>query len=472
MENPTNTRRGRGNAASSLSAPQITCPQCKSEIKLARPRNLVVEAVRGIERLGAQLVTPGALTTLFGMVYGGSMAAGLHSVYAVFGAEDGERILRPLLLNWIRPPLELENATAREMGERLLGVAVEHVVHWRLYLGLPLITPVLVLSRTTFADSVLPVLPILFFATQTHSSRDTLDFGHWPPSASLAFAVLPYARSAYNLYYQKVWAEREKRWLKEIQPRVGHGQGEGGENAGNAEQGDGGQDRDDDNVFEVRIDGGIWEDWEDGDSDEEAENENEQAQNLAQPVPNNVPLPLQPEQQQDAQQNDQQANPPPNIPDNRAAEAEDPQQPDQPNAPAQPPHHHPPAAAAGGGGGERRLSFSPTAIAETLLGALLFPTLAGLSGELLKLALPRSWTTPPPPASSRFAGRMDGRMAAKGLLQEKWGRSLVGGCLFVVVKDAVLLYVRWKMVEMHRRRRVLDYEGKGDKKGGGEGVRG
>ena len=64
------------------------------------------------------------------------------------------------------------------------------------------------------------------------------------------------------------------------------------------------------------------------------------------------------------------------------------------------------------------------------------------------------WTTPPAP------NKLGGRIVARGLLQEKWGRSLVGGCLFVVVKDAVGLYVRWKMAQMHRGRRVLDYGGK------------
>ena len=99
-----------------------------------------------------------------------------------------------------------------------------------------------------------------------------------------------------------------------------------------------------------------------------------------------------------------------------------------------------------------RVSLGP--IAETILGALLFPSIAGMSGELLKLALPRAWTTAPA-IPSRGA-----RIAAKGLLQEKWGRSLVGGCLFVLFKDAVMLYVRWKMAQMHRKRRVLDWEGK------------
>jgi hypothetical protein len=79
------------------------------------------------------------------------------------------------------------------------------------------------------------------------------------------------------------------------------------------------------------------------------------------------------------------------------------------------------------------------------MGALAFPTLAEISGEVLRFALPTSWTT----ASAS-------RLAPRGLLQEKWGRSLVGGCLFVVLKDAVMLYVRWRSARMHRERRVLD----------------
>ena len=93
------------------------------------------------------------------------------------------------------------------------------------------------------------------------------------------------------------------------------------------------------------------------------------------------------------------------------------------------------------GEASRRLTFSATAIAESVLGGLLFPTIAGLTGEALKLILPTSWTTP--------AARLNGRAAGpKGFLQHKWARSLVGGCLFVVCKDALMLYVRWKMVQM------------------------
>ena len=92
---------------------------------------------------------------------------------------------------------------------------------------------------------------------------------------------------------------------------------------------------------------------------------------------------------------------------------------------------------------ERGLSISTTGLAERVLGALLFPSIAGASGELLRLCLPEKWTR-------------DGAT----LLGRKWGRSVVGGCLFVVLKDAVMLYVRWKMAQQHRKRKVLDFKGR------------
>ncbi|KAK4547687.1 hypothetical protein LTR36_000644 [Oleoguttula mirabilis] len=448
MEAPKNSRNRP------IGGPKIQCPQCKSEIKLARPRNYVVDAVRGLERVGAKAITPAALTVLSATLYNSSMAWGVHSIYSVFGSEDGFRILRPLILNAMRPPVETYVGEPREALQKVMGVVLDHLVHWRLYIGLPLITPVLVLSRTKFADSVLPVLPILFFATQHHLPEDRLDFRHWPPSASLAFAILPYVRSAYNLYYEKVWAQREKRWLKSIQPRNGQGQNDADADGGlaNPDHLDPAVDEDD-NIFEVRIDGGIWDDW--GDEDPGQPQPDAQINRAA-------PPPMPEARQQDGHD---PAQPPPNIIDDRDFAQQQPppnigapplqQQQQQPQQPPQNNNIIQPQ-------GERRLSFSPTAIAESVLGALLFPTIAGMSGELLKLLLPRAWTTISPLASSGLGGG-GGRFssAARGLLREKWARSLVGGCLFVVAKDAVVLYVRWKMARMHRGRRVLDWEGSG-----------
>ncbi|KAK3050915.1 hypothetical protein LTR09_007993 [Extremus antarcticus] len=436
LEAPNNRRRN-----DYLSAPKIECPQCKTEIKLARPQNLVVDAVRGIERLGGQLVTPGAVSILVGTLYHSSMAWGVQSIYAVFGSEDGYRILHPLVQNALRAPIEFTNTmTSRQISQEILRATLVHLQHWRLYIGIPLIAPVLVLSRTTLADAMLPVLPIVFFVTQNATSPETIDFGTWPPSASMAFAMVPYLRSAYNYYYRQVWAPKERQWLKAIQPRLNQdagnaegGNGEQGAAGGEQDMGNLGPREDDDNVFEVRIDGNIWEDWEDTDDEDAAAAQQAIDAAIAQAA-----------QQPHGQEP---------LGDNANAEgAEQPAQNPDPQQPQQPQPQQPAAPA----GGERRLSFSPTAIAETVLGALMFPAIAGVSGELLKFWLPRSWTTPVFNTPYTFLGR---RRIGRGLLQEKWGRSLVGGCLFVVLKDAVMLYVRWKMAEMHRKRRVVDWNG-------------
>ncbi|KAM0720723.1 hypothetical protein Q7P37_004860 [Cladosporium fusiforme] len=407
MEAPKNSRNR------SLGAPQITCPQCKSEIKLARPRNYIVDLTRGLERLGTRLIWPSAGFLLTNLVIKGSFALGEHTVYRIFGMHDGFRILRPLLRQRVMPQIDFD-LPARAVAARVLYEFTERARHWRLYVGVPLISPLLILSRTGLADSVLPVLPVFFLATQVHMAEETLDFTAWPPSASMAFAVLPYIRSAYNFYYERVWAKKEQEWIKEIQPRGGQdgdaAEQQGGAAANAADEGD--------NMFEVRIEEGIWDGWEgngqQGNAPQQQQDEQPAAPNAqrANPQPNNVPA-----QQQQA-----------------AAAAEP--------LPEPAAHNH-----------DRRLSFSTTAVAETLLGALAFPTLAELSGELLRFTLPKAWTTAASPRASSIA--------AKGLLQEKWGRSLVGGCLFVVVKDALMLYVRWRAAKMHRERRVLDFDRKG-----------
>ena len=109
-----------------------------------------------------------------------------------------------------------------------------------------------------------------------------------------------------------------------------------------------------------------------------------------------------------------------------------------------------------GNGGERHvhrilgdddLIATGGSIGQTVLGALAFPAVSAAMGGLLSFALPKSWMTD--------ANWMNGR---PGLLRNKWGRSVVGGCLFVVLKDALVLYCRWRMVHSHRQRKIMDYD--------------
>ena len=296
----------------------------------------------------------------------------------------------------------------------------------------------LLLSRTHLADSILPVLPIVFFATQG-DPNEPLDFSHWPPSASMAVAVLPYLRSLYNTYYERVWAPREKRWLKEIQPRNGQPANTDGEAGDANEANNEAEEEEAEGIFEVRIDGNIWEDWGNDNAANEQQRPQQQGRDQAAEV----------EEVRDAIFNDAQEGeraPPldaPPLADNAPAQAPNVPRQQQPRRQQQQQQPRPQPQPQQ----ERRLSISTTGLAEKVLGALIFPAVASLSGDALRLILPSSWTINPQPWKR-----------ATGILQEKWGRSIVGGCLFVVLKDAVMLYVRWKMAQQHRRRKVLDYD--------------
>ncbi|RYC64537.1 hypothetical protein CHU98_g1685 [Xylaria longipes] len=81
-----------------------------------------------------------------------------------------------------------------------------------------------------------------------------------------------------------------------------------------------------------------------------------------------------------------------------------------------------------------------------ITGALLWPGVCYGAGEVLRRLLPSRFVTKPwsgPPT---------------GLLQERWGRSLVGGCLFVVLKDVFFLYVKYKRMMNRPYRRIKNSE--------------
>ncbi|RAK99773.1 RING finger domain protein [Aspergillus ibericus CBS 121593] len=93
------------------------------------------------------------------------------------------------------------------------------------------------------------------------------------------------------------------------------------------------------------------------------------------------------------------------------------------------------------------LIHDTSSLADIILGALAFPAISASMGGLLKYVLPTSWTTPSTLSKAK-----------PGLLQTRWGRSVVGGCAFVLLKDALVLYCRWKLAQTHRRRKVLNYD--------------
>jgi hypothetical protein len=88
--------------------------------------------------------------------------------------------------------------------------------------------------------------------------------------------------------------------------------------------------------------------------------------------------------------------------------------------------------------------------------ALLYPGIAWGMGELLRLTLPRSWTTLAKLNSGSLWPRVS--YVRTGLLQEQWGRSLVGGCVFTVLRDAFRLYVKYRGAATKPLRRIKNVE--------------
>ncbi|QDS75379.1 hypothetical protein FKW77_002589 [Venturia effusa] len=402
---------------------KIQCPQCKSQIVLARPKRYIVDAVRHLELWTGKLVLPGVLTIGATSFWYLCWIHGVSSVYLVFGPHDTDEILAPL-------------ARLAPETDSSLRAAWNHVkARWRLDIGLSLIPTMLIASRTRIADGVLPILPMLFFVTKPDSDP-LLDLGTWPPSAGLSFALLPYLRSLYNTYYDRVWAEHEKRWLREVQPRAGTAESEAAQDAAV-------QDLDhEDNVLEINVDLGIMED----------EWEEDEAQPPAIPLAHPLNAPPLPDELGGAPEIAAVPAPAPVPGQQQGDNVHD--APGRDNAPAQ-------AGARQNDirNGNFNLAVSTHSLASSVLGALAFPAVSTAMGEVLRLTLPRALT-------ARVVGA-GGKPT--GLFQTKWGRSIVGGCLFVVLKDAVMLYVRWRMAKDHRMRRVCDYEGLGGKGRGRNG---
>jgi hypothetical protein len=441
MEAPSNRRRAGTRAG------KILCPQCKSEIVVKRPRSYVVDAVRSVERMTSSLLLPGFALVTGTALYSTLTLSGTHTIYQIFGTEDALQILGPLY--------ETPNPMVGSVAVRLLQHLQEH---WRLDLGLPLIPTVLVASRTTFADSFLPFLPLIFFVSSGQPGDDMLQL-QWPPSAAFSFAALPYLRGFYNAYYDRVWLPREQRWLKEIQPRAG-------EDAGDAQEQ--GQHEvlhvHDDEVVdgvEIEVDFDIFNDLLGGD---EADH-NDAHENPPIPVAQGPAHPI------DAPPIDDDG-----MPElNEINEHEQPHAHNHDAAPAPNIHVQPAAPRHQRVRRERNVPISSLSIADTILGALIFPSIAAAMGELLKHSLPTAWVTPPAGIHTpswlggwvNSGGRLGSAGKPTGFLQTRWGRSIVGGCLFVGLKDAVLLYVRWKMAQNHRRRKIVDYDDKGRKRRAG-----
>ncbi|KAI4146900.1 MAG: hypothetical protein L6R39_003293 [Caloplaca ligustica] len=380
---------------------KIECPQCKTEIRIARPRSRVVEWYRSLQDAAGRLFWPGIILS-FGTGMG--MACVLHgasTVYLLFGQRD---------------------------AQNLLGLRNGRMPSSNTLLALGSIPGLLMASSTSIADPLLPALPVFYLAAYKPTRNSAF---LWPPSAAMTLATLPYVRALYKALRRRLFLEREKEWTRQMQPR-------GGEDATDANDGrvqdqapaDDGQGGGIN--FELGVELEIIE-------EEEVPAQPGQEQNpIGEPPAIDAGLGLgaqdDAQNQHPEQHENQNQNPMPPGAENRGPQAARNQ---NPGLPAEQPR-------------VVRLVPLVSAVVHSMMGALAFPAVAAGMGGLISLFLPYSWKVKP--------GYWDRR--PPGFLQSKFGRSVVGGCLFIFLKDTLSLYSKYRLAQDHIQRRVLDYEGK------------
>ncbi|KAF4964700.1 hypothetical protein FSARC_7407 [Fusarium sarcochroum] len=308
------------------------------------------------------------------------------------------------------------------------------------------------------------------------------NFLTWPPSPQLAMAVFPYVRSAYlNIWREFVFPyevnlNRQIMGLPPIEPRQDQAptnerqpeqrNGEGGvvgflNGLIEALEVDEAEEERNDGAAGLRLgndgadgeEGGVVlelviEEIEDEDQDDWGERPAEQDEGPQQgPADHEEPAPRQAEEvQRDLPFDPVQApqNPAPEVAvapapvgvpqagaDDQAAQQ------NQHEAPQAPPARRP------------GLGTILSGVSNAIVSALILPGVSFAMGELLRLTLPKQWTAG---SSSR------GSTMRPGLLQQQWGRSLVGGCLYVVIKDVLRLYTKYRKVAAIGQRRVKNVE--------------
>lgn len=356
---------------------------------IARPRSRVVEWHQNLQDTAGRLFWPGILVSLVSGMGAACVLHGASTVYLLLGTRD---------------------------AEILLGVRNGRMPSSNTILGLASIPGILMMSSTTLADPLLPVLPILYFAANRPTGQPRR---LWPPSAAMTLVALPYLRAAYRGLRKKLFQEREKQWTRQIQPRGGedgtNANEEGQEQAPPENREGGGMN------FELGVELEIVE-------EEEVPFEGEQEQ---------VPVMEGPAEEAAAGEGqglDQQ-------PVQGQGQAQD-ARPDQGNRDAGLPAEQ-----------HRVVRLVPlvSAIVHTMIGALAFPAVAAGMGGLISIFLPRTWRTPPSMWDRR----------PLGFLQSRFGRSVVGGCLFLFLKDTLSFYSKYRLAQDHLHRRVLDYDGNG-----------
>lgn len=430
------------------SIPLALCPQCRTPIKVDRPTEFLILLDQFVRTILQQAMLPGGLLMGMGILYSGSMVYGFNTIEAVFGERETMELLRAA--PQMETLTEATGAVLPRFGKVALDMVTKYVALLSpfvpksskngLFWVAPLIAPALLLSRTSLADGVFNVLPIPYLFYQHFISPSSASLTTWPPSPGTAFLAIPYIRELYNAAYAHLFAAHIKRWQYASQRRPR--EGETAEDIARRIENDAVERE---HVLDIQI-----EILEEVGEDEEGEPRDPHAPRPVPVAPAPVAAPPAPAAAADGG-NDAAAPP-------AAAE--------------QPPADN---------WGFRR-NISVFQLARTVIATLFFPSLSSIAGDVLYRTLPKTWVHAPSTpltasltsslslssltsifglgsSSSKSSSSSPGSGTwRKGLLQEKWGRTLVGGAVLILMKDAVHLYVLWRRAKLESGKRVLDWD--------------
>ncbi|KAJ9067590.1 hypothetical protein DSO57_1037520 [Entomophthora muscae] len=155
---------------------KVSCPQCNETYKLTDPPSLLIDVFAKIDELIQAAVPYFFLTGLAGSVLVTSTTYGAYAVLTVCGLEEGEHIL-----------------------------GSPNPWTWRVWVGLPMIPWVLIMSRGTLLDTVMPLLPVLILG------NDPIRL-EMPPSPRLIVSTLPWIRLFYNTAWYGIFGRLERSW--------------------------------------------------------------------------------------------------------------------------------------------------------------------------------------------------------------------------------------------------------------------
>lgn len=142
----------------------IQCPQCQTTIIVERPHDYIVQAYAALFGVVKACVIPTALSGLLGCVYSGFLVYGVNTVQLVFGHAEAQDMLanmypRPSLSSqWLRLTRETLRLSLTAFDPFFPEIQTNS--DWRIFAGLPLIGPSLILLRTRFGNRGLS-LPLL-----------------------------------------------------------------------------------------------------------------------------------------------------------------------------------------------------------------------------------------------------------------------------------------------------------------------